>query len=87
MKRWLWWGYEIEINSGFVYLYRSFTITLIHSWQELSMTNEELVKKVKELLETGADLDFLLVLKKKDLEKLVACIRGRLDQVGKSGKR
>ena len=47
------------------------------------MTNEELVKKVKELLETGADLDFLLVLKKKDLEKLVACVRGRLDQTGR----
>ena len=46
------------------------------------MTNDELVKKVKELLSTDADLDFLFVLKKKDLEKLVACIRGRLDQVG-----
>jgi len=46
------------------------------------MTNEELVKKVKELLNTDADLGFLMVLKKKDLEKLVACIRGRLDQVG-----
>ena len=46
------------------------------------MTNEELVKKVKELLNTDADLDFLLVLKRKDLEKLVACIRGRVDQVG-----
>ena len=47
------------------------------------MTVDELVKKVKELLRTDADLDFLLVLKKKDLEKLVACIRGRLDQVSK----
>ena len=46
------------------------------------MTNEELVKKVKELLQTDADLTFLLVQKKKDLEKLVACIRGRLDQAG-----
>ena len=46
------------------------------------MTNEELVKKVKELLNTDADLDFLMVLKRKDLEKLVACIRGRVDQVG-----
>ena len=44
------------------------------------MTNEELVKKVKELLQTDADLAFLLVLRKKDLEKLVACIRARLDQ-------
>ena len=28
------------------------------------MTNEELVKKINELLRTDADLDFLLVLKK-----------------------
>jgi hypothetical protein len=49
------------------------------------MPTEELVKKVKELLNTDADIDFLLVLKKKDLEKLVACIRARVDQVG--GKR
>jgi hypothetical protein len=51
------------------------------------MTNEELVKKVEELLDTDADLDFLFVLKKKDLEKLVACIRGRLHQVSEKGKR
>ena len=44
------------------------------------MTNEELIKKIKKLLETDADLDFLMVLKRKDLEKLVACIRGRVDQ-------
>ena len=46
------------------------------------MTNEELVKKVMELLNTDRDLGFLLVLKKEDLEKLLACIRGRVDQVG-----
>jgi hypothetical protein len=46
------------------------------------MTNEQLVKKVRELLNTDADLGFLLVLKRKDLEKLVACIRARVDQVG-----
>jgi hypothetical protein len=46
------------------------------------MTNDDLVKKIEELLKTDADLDFLLVLKKKDLEKLVACIRVRLDQAG-----
>ena len=51
-------------------------------WQEMDMTNDELVKKIEELLNTDADLDFLMVLKKKDLEKLVACIRGRVDQVG-----
>jgi len=48
----------------------------------MDMTNDELVKKIEELLNTDADLDFLMVLKKKDLEKLVACIRGRVDQVG-----
>jgi len=46
------------------------------------MTNEEMVKKIKELLDTDADLDFLMVLINKDLEKLVACVRGRVDQVG-----
>jgi hypothetical protein len=55
--------------------------------QELGMTSEELVKKVKELLDTDADLDFLLVLKKNDLEKLVACVRARVDQVGNNGRR
>jgi hypothetical protein len=53
----------------------------------MGMTNDELVKKVEELLNTDADLAFLLVLRKKDLEKLVACIRGRLDRVGEKGKR
>jgi hypothetical protein len=62
-------------------------VSLIYFWQELDMTIEELVKKVKELLDTDADLDFLLVLRKKDLEKLVACTRARLDQVSESGKR
>jgi hypothetical protein len=45
----------------------------------MDMTNGELVKKIVEILNTDADLDFLLVLKKRDLEKLVACIRARLD--------
>jgi hypothetical protein len=48
----------------------------------MDMTNDELVKKTEELLNTDADLDFLMVLKRKDLEKLVACIRGRVDQPG-----
>jgi hypothetical protein len=47
----------------------------------MDMTIDELVKKIEDLLKTDADLDFLLALRKKDLEKLVACIRGRLDQV------
>ena len=51
------------------------------------MTNQELVKKIRELLKTDNDLDFLLVLKRKDLEKLVACIRARVDQVSDKKKR
>ncbi len=46
------------------------------------MTREKLVEKIKELLKTDNDLNFLLVLKKEDLEKLLACIRDRVDQVG-----
>jgi hypothetical protein len=55
--------------------------------QEMDMTNEELVKKIKELLKTDANLEFLLGLKRKELETLVACIRGRVDQVGGSDGR
>ena len=36
-------------------------------WQEMDMTNDELVKKIEDLLNTDADLDFLLVLKRKVL--------------------
>jgi len=46
------------------------------------MTNQELEKKIRELLNTDNDLDFLLALKRKDLEKLLACIRARVDEVG-----
>jgi len=51
------------------------------------MTNEELVKKLQELLNAESDLGFLMVLKRKDLEKLVACIRARVDQVGDDKRR
>jgi len=47
------------------------------------MTKEKLVEKVNDLLRTDADLNFLLALKKEEIERLVACIRDRLDQVGK----
>jgi hypothetical protein len=46
------------------------------------MTNEELVKKVKELLDTESDRGFLMVVKQEDLERLVACIRARVIQIG-----
>ncbi len=46
------------------------------------MTKDKLVEKIKELLKTDNDLDFLLELKKEELERLVACIR---DRVGEGG--
>ncbi len=46
------------------------------------MTKEKLAEKIKELLKTDNDLDFLFGLKKEELERLVACIRDRVDKVG-----
>ncbi len=45
------------------------------------MTKEKLVEKIRELLKTDIDLDFLLILEEEELERLVACIRDRVDQV------
>ena len=45
------------------------------------MTKEKLVEKIEELLKVDIDLGFLLVLEKKNLETLVACIRDRVDQI------
>ena len=42
------------------------------------MSKEKLVAKIKELLKTDADLDFLLVLEKEEIETLIACIRDRV---------
>ncbi len=50
----------------------------------LSMTKEKLVEKIRELLKTDGDLSFLLILKKEELERLVACIRDRVDQTDSS---
>ncbi len=44
------------------------------------MTKEKLVEKIRELLKTDGDLSFLLILNKEELERLVACIRDRVDQ-------
>ena len=44
-----------------------------------SMNKEELVKILRGLLKTETNLDFLLELKKDDLEKLVAVVRDRLE--------
>ncbi len=45
------------------------------------MTKEKLVDKIKELLNTDNDLDFLLGLKNEEIERLVACIRDRVDRI------
>lgn len=43
------------------------------------MTKEQIVEKIKGILRTDLDLDFLLELKKKELETLISCIRDRVD--------
>ncbi len=46
------------------------------------MTKDELVEKIRDLVKTANDLDFLLGLKKEELERLVVCIWDRVDKVG-----
>jgi hypothetical protein len=43
------------------------------------MSNEKLIQIIKDLLKTDQDLNFLKELKKEDLERLVACIRDRIN--------
>ncbi len=45
------------------------------------MTEDKLVDVIKNLLKTDTDLNFLLFLKKEELERLVACIRDRIDRI------
>jgi hypothetical protein len=45
------------------------------------MTKEQLVEKIKDILKTDIDLNFLLILKKEELETLLACIRDRVDHM------
>jgi hypothetical protein len=45
------------------------------------MTKEKLVEKIKELLKADIDLNFLLILEEKEIERLVACIRDRVDRI------
>ena len=49
---------------------------------ETGMTKERLVEKIKKLLKTDMELQFLLDLKKEEIETLVACIRDRIDNPG-----
>jgi hypothetical protein len=43
------------------------------------MSIEKLIQIIKDLLKTDQDLNFLKELKKEDLERLVACIRDRIN--------
>jgi hypothetical protein len=47
------------------------------------MTKEKLIEIVKGILKADADLNFLLQLKKAELETLVACIRDKVEEIGK----
>lgn len=42
------------------------------------MTKEKLVEKIKEILKTDNELNFLLTLKQNEIEILIACIRDRI---------
>ena len=46
----------------------------------MSVSKEELIKILQKILKTETNLDFLLELKGKDLERLVAIIRGGLEE-------
>jgi len=48
-----------------------------------NITNEKLIKILGALLSTDADLNFLIQLKKTEIETLVACIRDRVGQAKK----
>ena len=48
-----------------------------------NITKEKLVEIIKGLLGIDADLNFLVKLDEDELETLVSCIRGRIDQAGK----
>jgi len=44
------------------------------------MKKEKLIEKIKEILKTDFDLNYLSILKQEELENLIACIRYRIDQ-------
>ncbi len=49
----------------------------------VNITKERLVEILRGLLDTGADLWFLMGLKKTKIETLIACIRNKVEEVGK----
>ena len=46
----------------------------------MSISKEALIKILNGLLKTETNLDFLLEIKKEDLERLVAVVRDRLEE-------
>jgi len=48
-------------------------------WEGLRMEKGRLVQLVRRILESDTDMNFLLKLEPRELETLVACIRGRLE--------
>lgn len=44
------------------------------------MTKEKLIEILRGLLKTDAELNFLMQLKNDELERLVACVRDRVEQ-------
>lgn len=50
--------------------------------QRPPMTKEKLIEILKGILNTDVDLGFLEQLKVNEIEKLVACIRERIDSAG-----
>ena len=48
--------------------------------EKLAMKKQELIEILKKLLETDTDMEFLRQLNDEDLQTLVACVRGRVDQ-------
>ncbi len=50
-----------------------------------SMTKEKLIEIIQRVLNTDADLSFLLKLKTLELETLVACIRSQVEHSGDKG--
>jgi hypothetical protein len=44
------------------------------------MTKDKLIEIIQGILNTDIDLSFLLQLKERELETLIACIRERVDQ-------
>ena len=46
------------------------------------MEKEKLIEIIQGILDSDIDLSFLLKLKQKELETLVACVRERVDRVG-----